>query len=54
MIESGERLTATILKNVFAPNLIPQEIQSAASKHNDHLQELSDLRGREGLSLRAR
>ena len=43
VIESGERLIATILKVYIEPNLTPEEIQSAAHKHNDHLQEFSSV-----------
>ena len=41
VIESGERLIATIIKSYSEPNLTPDEIQSVASTHNDHLQEFS-------------
>ena len=51
VIESGERLIATILKIYYEPNLTPEEIQSAASKHNDHLQEFSNMCRRELESL---
>lgn len=51
VIEGGERLIATILKIYFEPNLTPEEIQSAASKHNDHLQEFSAVCRRELDSL---
>jgi hypothetical protein len=51
VIEGGERLIATILKIYFEPNLTPEEIQSAASKHNDHLQDFSILCRRELDSL---
>jgi hypothetical protein len=51
VIESGERLIATILKAYFEPNLAPAEIQSAANKHNDHLQEFSNVCRRELESL---
>ena len=51
VIESGERLIATILKVYVAPNLTPEEIQLAASKHNDHLQEFSSVCRRELESL---
>ena len=47
VIESGERLIATILKVYIEPNLTPDEIQTAASKHNDHLQEFSTACRRE-------
>ena len=43
VIESGERLLATILKVYIEPNLTPEEIQAAANKHNDHLQEFSNV-----------
>jgi hypothetical protein len=51
VIESGERLITTILKVYIEPNLTPEEIQSAASKHNDHLQEFSNACRRELESL---
>ena len=51
VIESGERLIATILKVYIEPNLTPEEIQPAASKHNDHLQEFSNACRRELESL---
>lgn len=51
VIESGERVIATILKTYFEPNLSPEEIQSAASRHNDHLQEFSNACRRELESL---
>ena len=51
VIESGERLIATILKIYFEPNLTPEEIQAAANKHNDHLQEFSNVCRRELESL---
>jgi hypothetical protein len=51
VIESGERVIATILKIYFAPNLGPSEIQSAANKHSDHLQEFSEMCRRELESL---
>jgi hypothetical protein len=51
VIESGERLITTILKVYIEPNLTPDEIQSAASKHNDHLQEFSNACRRELESL---
>jgi hypothetical protein len=51
VIESGERLIATILKVYVEPNLTPEGIQSAASKHNDHLQEFSNVCRRELESL---
>jgi hypothetical protein len=51
VIESGERLITTILKVYIEPNLTPEEIQSAASKHNDHLQEFSNACRRELASL---
>jgi hypothetical protein len=47
VIESGERLIATILKVYFEPNLTPQDVQSTANKHNDHLQEFSNVCRRE-------
>ena len=47
VIESGERLIATILKVYFEPNLTPEEIQSAANTHTDHLQEFSNVCRRE-------
>jgi hypothetical protein len=51
VIESGERLIATILKVYIEPNLTPEQMQSAASKHNDHLQEFSNACRRELESL---
>ena len=51
VIESGERLIATILKIYLEPNLTPKEIHSAASKHNDRLQEFSNVCRRELESL---
>ena len=51
VIESGERVIATILKTYFEPNLTPGEIQSAANKHSDHLQEFSETCRRELESL---
>ena len=51
VIESGERVIATILKTYFEPNLSPEDIQSVASKHNDHLQEFSTVCRRELESL---
>ena len=51
VIESGERVIATILKTYLEPNLSPEEIQSAASRHNDHLQEFSNACRRELESL---
>jgi hypothetical protein len=51
VIESGERLIATILQVYIEPNLTPGDIQSAASKHNDHLQEFSNACRRELESL---
>ena len=51
VIESGERVIATILKIYFEPNLTPGEIQSAANKHSDHLQEFSETCRRELESL---
>jgi hypothetical protein len=47
VIESGERLITTILKVYIEPNLTPEEIPSAASKHNDYLQEFSTVCRRE-------
>jgi hypothetical protein len=47
VIASGERLIATILKVYTEPNLTAEEIQMAASKHNDHLQEFSNACRRE-------
>ena len=41
VIESGERLIATIIKSYSEPNLTTDEIQSVTSTHNDHLQEFS-------------
>jgi hypothetical protein len=54
VIESGERLIATILRTYYAPNLTSGEIESAASKHNDHLQEFSNMCRRELESIRKR
>jgi hypothetical protein len=51
VIESGERLIATILEVYTEPNLTPDEIQSVAGKHNDHLQEFSNMCRRELESL---
>ena len=51
VIESGERLIATILKTYFKPNLTPDEIESVANKHNDHLQDFSQMCRRELESL---
>jgi hypothetical protein len=51
VIGSGERLIATILKVYIEPNLTPAEIPSAASKHNDYLQEFSTVCRRELESL---
>jgi hypothetical protein len=51
VIDSGERLITTILKVYFDPKLTREEIQSAASKHNDHLQEFSNACRRELESL---
>ena len=51
VIESGERLIATILHVYVEPNLTPEEVQSAANKHNDHLQEFSNVCRRELESL---
>ena len=51
VIESGERLIATILKIYLEPNLTAKEIHSAASKHNDRLQEFSNVCRRELESL---
>jgi hypothetical protein len=51
VIDSGERVIATILKIYFEPNLTPDEIQSVANKHNDHLQEFSNVCRRELESL---
>jgi hypothetical protein len=51
VIESGERLIATILQVYIAPNRTPEEIQSVASKHNDHLQDFSNVCRRELESL---
>jgi hypothetical protein len=51
VIESGERLIGTILQVYIEPKLTPGEIQSAASKHNDHLQDFSNVCRRELESL---
>jgi hypothetical protein len=47
VIESGERMIATILKIYFEPNLTPEKIQSAANKHSDHLRDFSNVCRRE-------
>ena len=47
VIESGERLITTILKVYFQPNLTPGDIQSAANRHTDYLQEFSNVCRRE-------
>jgi hypothetical protein len=52
VIASGERLIETILKVYIEPNLTPEEIQSAANKHNDHLEEFSNVCRAELESLR--
>jgi hypothetical protein len=52
VIESGERLIATILKVYIEPNLTPEELQSAASTHHDYLQEFSTVCRRELESIR--
>ena len=51
VIQSGERVIATVLKTYFEPNLTPDKIQSAANKHSDHLQEFSEMCRRELESL---
>ena len=51
VIESGERVIATILKIYSEPNLGTEEIQSAANKHNDHLREFSNCCRRELAAL---
>ena len=51
VIESGERVIATIFKTYFEPNLSPEELQAAASSHHDHLQEFSNACRRELESL---
>jgi hypothetical protein len=51
VIECGQRVIATILKVYIEPNLTPEEIQSAASKHNDHLHEFSNVCRRDLESL---
>jgi hypothetical protein len=51
VVESGERLIATIIKIYCEPNLAPEEIRSAANKHNDHLQDFSHMCRRELESL---
>jgi hypothetical protein len=51
VIESGERLIATIFQVYIEPKLTPGDIQSAASKHNDHLQDFSNVCRRELESL---
>jgi hypothetical protein len=52
VIESGERLIATILKLYFEPNLTPEKLQAAANKHNDHLRDFSNVCRRELESIR--
>jgi hypothetical protein len=42
VIESGERVITTILHIYSEPNLTPGEIQSAANRNGDHLQEFSE------------
>jgi hypothetical protein len=42
---------ATSLTMYFEPNFTPDEIQSAANKHSDHLQEFSEMCRRELESL---
>ena len=51
VIESGERLIATILQVYVEPKLTPEDIQSMASRHNDHLEEFSNVCRRELESL---
>jgi hypothetical protein len=51
VIASAERLIGTILRIYFEPKLAPEEIQSAANSHNDHLQDFSDKCRRELASL---
>lgn len=51
VIDSGERLIATILKIYFEPNLTPDDIQAAANRHSDHLLEFSETCRRELESL---
>jgi hypothetical protein len=51
VIESGDRLIATILKVYIERNLTPEELYSAASKHKDDLQEFSTACRRELESL---
>jgi hypothetical protein len=52
VIESGERLIATILKLYFEPNLTPEKLRTAANKHNDHLRDFSNVCRRELESIR--
>jgi hypothetical protein len=54
VIASGERLLDTILTIYFEPNLAPEDIRGAASRHNDHLQEFSHTCRRELETLRRR
>jgi hypothetical protein len=51
VIESGERLIATILKAYFEPKLAPEDIQATANRHTDHLQDFSNACRRELESL---
>ena len=51
VIESGDRLIATILKVYIERNLTPEDIYSAANKHKDDLQEFSNACRRELESL---
>jgi hypothetical protein len=51
VIESGDRLIATILKVYVERNLAPEDLYSAANKHKDDLQEFSNACRRELESL---
>jgi hypothetical protein len=51
VIESGDRLIATILKVYLERNLAPEELYSAANKHKDDLREFSNACRRELESL---
>jgi len=54
VIESAERLMDTILKTYSEPNLTPEEVRRAASKHNDLIYEFSTICRRALESLRER
>ena len=51
VIESAERLTATLLNTYWEPNLTPDEIRSRVSKRDDPLREFSNMCRRELESL---